>query len=178
MICGPSCRNDSSCAPHPTPLKCRTLIRARSARHCYREALDVQGRTTIRPSSRFSPGPSVWGTRLILAYPVATIAVAIGCVWWPLALTGTRLGYRTSRLDLINPKSDYNRLWMEYIQEFGEEDDAVIVVEGAGREQVVPVLEELSKELARENRLFHAVLHEVDLGRIRCKGLHYLSPAS
>ena len=87
-----------------------------------------------------------------------------------------KLGYRTSRLDLLNPKSDYNRLWIEYIEEFGDEDDAVVVVEGAGREQVVPVLEELSTALAREDRLFHAVLHEVDLGKIRSKGLHYLSP--
>jgi hopanoid biosynthesis associated RND transporter like protein HpnN len=52
----------------------------------------------------------------------------------------------------------------------------VVVVEGPGREQVVPVLEELSAALAREDHLFHAVLHEVDLGKIRSKGLHYLSP--
>ena len=74
--------------------------------------------------------PFYWGTRLILAYPWATIASGSR---WPvaaLALTATRLGYRTSRLDLINPKSDYNRLWLEYIKEFGAEDDAVIVVEG------------------------------------------------
>ena len=44
------------------------------------------------------------------------------------------------------------------------------------RDKVVPVLEELSAALAREDRLFHAVLHEVDLGKIRSKGLHYLSP--
>ncbi len=123
----------------------------------------------------FLARPFVWGTRLILAYPVATIALALGFALVALALSGTRLGYRTSRLDLINPKSDYNRLWLEYIKEFGEEDDAVIVVEGAGREQVVPVLEELSTALAREDRLFHAVLHEVDLSKIRSKGLHYLT---
>ena len=79
-------------------------------------------------------------------------------------------------MDLLDPKSNYNQLWTDYIEEFGDEDDAVIVVEGAGREQVVPVLEELSALLAREDRLFHAVLHEVDLGKIRSKGLHYLSP--
>jgi uncharacterized protein len=124
----------------------------------------------------FLARPFAWGTRLILSYPVATIALALGVALVALALTCTRLGYRTSRLDLINPKSDYNRLWMEYIKEFGEEDDAVIVVEGTGREQVVPVLEELSTALAREDRLFHAVLHEVDLSKIRSKGLHYLTP--
>jgi hypothetical protein len=120
--------------------------------------------------------PFYYGTRLILAYPWATIALGIALALAALALTCTRLGYRTSRLDLINPKSDYNRLWLEYIKEFGAEDDAVIVVEGKGRDQVVPVLEELSAALAREDRLFHAVLHEVDLSKIRSKGLHYLAP--
>ena len=124
----------------------------------------------------FLARPFVWGTRLILAYPVATIALSIGFALVALALSWTRLGYRTSRLDLVNPKSDYNRLWLEYVKEFGEADDAVIVVEGTGRDQVVPVLEELSSALAREDRLFHAVLHEVDLSKIRAKGLHYLSP--
>ena len=124
----------------------------------------------------FLARPFVWGTRLILAYPVATIAVSIGFALVALALSWTRLGYRTSRLDLLNPKSDYNRLWLEYVKEFGEADDAVIVVEGSGRDQVVPVLEELSSALAREDRLFHAVLHEVDLSKIRAKGLHDLSP--
>lgn len=114
-------------------------------------------------------------TGLVLAYPWATIAVGIGLALVALVLTFTRLGYRTSRLDLLNPESDYNRLWIDYINEFGDEDDAVVVVEGANREQVVPVLQEISGLLAREDQLFHAVLHGVDLNKIRGKGLHYLS---
>ncbi len=120
--------------------------------------------------------PFVGLTRAIIAFPWPTIAVclaaALACAIYALA----NLGYRTSRLDLLNPKSDYNRLWLEYLEEFGGADDAVVVVEGAGREQVVPVLEELSKAISREERLFHAVLHEVSLDRIRSKGLHYLPP--
>lgn len=120
--------------------------------------------------------PFLLGTRLILAFPVATLAITTGLALVALVLTGLQLGYKTSRLDLLNPKSNYNRLWINYIEEFGDDDDAVIVVEGSGRDQVVPVLEELSAALAREDRLFHAVLHEVDLRKIRSKGLHYLSP--
>jgi hypothetical protein len=114
-------------------------------------------------------------TRVALAYPAATVALAIALTVMSLVITWGKLGYRTSRLDLLDPKSDYNRLWIDYINEFGDEDDAVVVVEGASREQVVPVLEEISTLLAREDQLFHAVLHGVDLGRIRSKGLHYLS---
>ncbi|MBL9123091.1 MAG: MMPL family transporter [Planctomycetaceae bacterium] len=116
-------------------------------------------------------------TAQILRYPVAVVALAIGVALAALLLTGSQLGYRTSRLDLLNPKSDFNRLWIEYIKEFGEDDDAVVVVEGPSRDEVVPVLKEVSALLAREDRHFHAVLHEVDLAKVRAKGLHYLPPA-
>ncbi|HEY2827798.1 MAG TPA: MMPL family transporter [Pirellulales bacterium] len=114
-------------------------------------------------------------TRLVLRFPIFTLALAIGLSVAGAIYAFMYLGYKTNRLDLLNPKSDHNRLWIEYVKEFGDEDDAVIVVEGAGRDQVVPVLEELSTALGREKRLFHAVLHEVDLSKIRAKGLHYLS---
>lgn len=120
--------------------------------------------------------PFYHATRVVLDYPVATVALALALAAVGILLTVNGLGYRTSRLDLLNPESDYNRLWIEYINEFGDADDAVVVVEGAGREEVVPVLQEISAVLAREDRLFHAVLHEVDLAKIQAKGLHYLSP--
>jgi len=120
--------------------------------------------------------PLRWLTRLVLLFPVPTVALAVAVALVALALSGSRLGFRTSRLDLISSECSYNRLWIDYIDEFGDEDDVVVVVEGASREQVVPVLEEISAALGRQNRLFHAVLHEVDLSKIRSKGLHYLQP--
>ncbi|MBI2827334.1 MAG: MMPL family transporter [Planctomycetia bacterium] len=114
-------------------------------------------------------------TRLVVRFPVATVTIGVAVACVAIFLTATRLGFRTSRLDLLNPKSDYNRLWIEYIKEFGDDDDAVVVVEGEGRDQVVPVLQEISQALVRREQLFHAVLHEVDLGKVRGKGLHYLS---
>jgi uncharacterized protein len=128
------------------------------------------------PAQSLLAGPLNLATRIALRYPAATVALAVALTVVSVAYTWQHLSYRTSRLDLLNPESDYNRLWIDYINEFGEEDDAVVVVEGASREHVVPVLEEISATLAREDRLFHAVLHGVDLGKIRAKGLHYLSP--
>lgn len=114
-------------------------------------------------------------TRVVLRVPTLTVALAIAAALASGWYTYQHLGYRTSRLDLLDPNSDYNRLWIEYIDEFGEDDDAVVVVEGPDRDRVVPVLDEISQALAREGRLFHAVLHGVDLSKIRSKGLHYLS---
>jgi uncharacterized protein len=103
---------------------------------------------------------------------VALAAAAASVAW-----TAGNLGYKVSRTDLLDPDSDYNKLWIDYIREFGEDDDAVIVVEGPSRADVIPVLEELSREVAGQSDLFRSVLHEVDLSQIRSKGLHYLSPA-
>ncbi|HEX3869963.1 MAG TPA: MMPL family transporter, partial [Pirellulales bacterium] len=127
-----------------------------------------------RTKTSLLTAPLMLATRIALRFPVTTIALGIGlalaCMW----VTTTRLGYRTSRLDLLDPNSDYNRLWIDYINEFGDEDDAVVVVEGPNRDKVVPVLQEIAAHLGREDRLFHAVLHGVDLNKIRAKGLHYL----
>ena len=101
----------------------------------------------------------------------ALSAVAAG--FW----TAQRLGYKVNRTDLLDPKSDYNKLWIDYIAEFGKDEDAVVVVEGPSRARVIKVLEEVSEEVTRDGSLFRSVLHEVDLSKIRAKGLHYLSPA-
>ena len=116
-------------------------------------------------------------TRLCLRAPMAVVLGAVISAVVAGAYTAQSLGYKVSRVDLLDPKSDYNKLWIDYIHEFGEDDDAVVVVEGPTRERVVRVLEELSREVAQDGERFRSVLHEVDLSKIRAKGLHYLSPA-
>ena len=113
-------------------------------------------------------------TRLCLKAPGTILAIALITAAAAGLLTQQHLGYKVSRVDLLDPDSDYNRLWIDYLAEFGEDDDAVIVVEGASQDEVVGVLSEVSAELAKEETLFHSVLHEVDLTEIRSKGLHYL----
>jgi hopanoid biosynthesis associated RND transporter like protein HpnN len=115
-------------------------------------------------------------TRLCLRAPLVIIVAAVLSAVAAGVWTSQHLGYKVSRVDLLDPESEYNKLWIDYIREFGEDDDAVIVVEGESRVRVIAVLEELSREAARNGELFRSVLHEVDLSRIRSKGLHYLSP--
>ena len=137
--------------------------------------MSAEGKPLTEPA--FLARPLVWITRQVLRLPMAVLALAAVLTVASLTLTATRLGFRTSRLDLLNPQSGYNQLWIEYINEFGDADDVVVVVEGESRQQVLPVVEELSETISREEQLFRAVLHEVDLSRIRAKGLHYLQPA-
>ena len=127
-------------------------------------------------SSLLSQALVAW-TRICLRAPVAILCLAILSAVASGVWTARTLGYKVSRVDLLDPHSDYNKLWIDYVREFGEQDDAVIVVEGESRANVITVLEEVSAEVARDGAMFHSVLHEVDLAKIRAKGLHYLSPA-
>ena len=128
------------------------------------------------PKSLLGRGLVAW-THVCLRWPLAIVIGAILSAGLAGVWTARHLGYKVSRVDLLDPKSEYNKLWIDYIHEFGEDDDAVVVVEGRSREEVIAVLEAVSREVAREGDLFRSVLHEVDLSRIRAKGLHYLSPA-
>ena len=116
-------------------------------------------------------------TGICLRHPLAVIVLALVTATMSGVWTARHLGYKVSRVDLLDPDNAYNKLWLEYLREFGEDDDAVVVVEGATRDEVVATLEAVSAEAARHDALFHSVLHEVDLSRVRAKGLHYLSTA-
>jgi hopanoid biosynthesis associated RND transporter like protein HpnN len=137
---------------------------------------DEAGKPAARPKSLLSRGFVAW-TRLCLQAPAVITLVAILLAVASGVYAAKHLGYKVSRVDLLDPESEYNKLWIDYIAEFGDDDDAVIVVEGPTREDVIRVLEEVSREAGRQESLFHSVLHEVDLSAIRGKGLHYLSPA-
>jgi len=133
-------------------------------------------RTLPPPKGLLGRGLVAW-THVCLRWPLAIVIAAILSAGLAGLWTARHLGYKVSRVDLLDPESEYNKLWIDYIHEFGEDDDAVVVVEGRAREDVIAVLEEVSREVAREGDLFRSVLHEVDLSRIRAKGLHYLAPA-
>ncbi len=119
--------------------------------------------------------PLRWATRWVLRFPGAVIGGGVLLALLALFATGICLSFHTSRLDLLNPDSGYNQRWLAYLEEFGEQDDALIVVEGTGRDDVVPVLEELAESLSHEPKLFQSVLYKKDLTNVRAKGLHFLS---
>ncbi len=83
--------------------------------------------------------------------------------------------YRTGRGDVINLKSEFNQRYLECTREFGDKEDVVVVVHGRTREEIVPAMEEVSRAVAQQDKLFGAVLHDqIDFSKLRAKGLHYL----
>ncbi len=116
-----------------------------------------------------------WITRWVLRFPRATLAVGVGLAVASVALTAWRLEYKASRVDLLSPSSAYNRRWLDYLAEFGDADDVVVVIEGPAAEQVRPVVDELAVRLSDERRLFESLLYKIDLSKLERKGLHLVS---
>ena len=125
----------------------------------------------------FAQQPLVWVTRLVLRFPILTLAVGGVLALGAALYSNYRLGFQTNRLDLTNPKSEFNRLWSEFVQEFGDqEDDVVVVVEGANPQKVLAARDELAAAIARDKRFFHSVLSRIDPSKLQSKGLYYAPP--
>jgi hypothetical protein len=127
-----------------------------------------------QPPASLLAKPLAFLTSLLLRAPLAVLigglVIALGCV----VLAVGWLNFRTSRLDLLNPDSAFNQRWVAYLDEFGDQDDVVIVVDGPSEEIVSAALDELAKSLRQDSR-FHSIMHETDLSALRGKGLQFLS---
>src|SRR4051812_24039274 len=76
-------------------------------------------------------------------------AVALSCAL-AVAYTAFRLTYQTHRNDLISKNKDYYQRWSKYIEEFGDDEDLVAVVEGGDRATMISVLDEIACRVAAE----------------------------
>lgn len=117
-------------------------------------------------------------TRISVRHPIQILVLGVTAALFCLFFAATDLRFKTSRLDLINQKSDFNKLWIDYIEDFGDEDDLVVVAEGQSPETITPVLDELSAKIKENPDLFRAVLHGVDTAPLLRKGLHFVEKPS
>jgi len=120
--------------------------------------------------------PLRWATRTVLRFPRTTLLLALAAAAGCMVLTALRLELKTDRLDLLNPRSAFNRLWLDYIDDFGDNDDAVIVVEGVDPDAVRQALDELGPAIRQRGDLFQDVLEKIDLSTLAGKRLYYAEP--
>ena len=106
-------------------------------------------------------------TEWSLRAPLTVLFGASALALLALAVTVNGLTFKTSRLDLLNPRSEYNRRWLAYLSEFGRRDDAVVVVRGEQREELTAAIDDLAAQLRQEPQLFESVLHRRDLSRLK-----------
>ena len=111
-------------------------------------------------------------TLLVARFPVSVITVSALLVALSLAGAQLGLGFRTSRADLLNPKSESNRRWNEFVKEFGDQDDVTVVVSSKDPQAVPPILDELADKLNHQPRYFRLVQHKIDIAKLKSKGLY------
>ena len=117
----------------------------------------------------------LWSLTLICCrFPVMVLVAALLIAAMSLYWTYEHLGLKMSRLDLINPNSSFNQLWLDYIDEFGDFNEVIIVVEGTENGEVIPVLELLAEKIKEFPSRYQGILHGVDLSAVHRKGLHFI----
>ncbi len=88
------------------------------------------------------------------------------------------LGFKTKRADLIDPSADYHQRWLNYTQNFGDESDMIVVVEGEHPDDIKQVLDQLGPILKADKEHFSQVLYRTDSDSpaLHAKFLQFLSP--
>ncbi|WP_425617777.1 MMPL family transporter [Anatilimnocola sp. NA78] len=109
-----------------------------------------------------------------LKAPLWVVGAAVGLTLIALLVTFNGLEFKTSRLDLLNAKSAYNQRWLAYLDEFGDRDDAVVVVQSADPALLRKVLDDIAEQLRTQKKLFQSVMDRQNLSALRGKALHYL----
>lgn len=107
-------------------------------------------------------------------WTVLTLALALALVCVGITVQG--LSFKSSRLDLLNPRSEYNRRWLEYLAEFGDRDDAVVVVRADQPSDVTAAIDGLAAQLQAQPELFESIFFQRDLRSLKAKALHFLPP--
>lgn len=105
-------------------------------------------------------------TVLVLSAVLVAISAYLAC---------TRLTFLTQRNDLVSPHKDEQARWRQYVAEFGDDDDMVVVVKGAEKAAMQTALEDLAQRLADRPKLFDRIFYKVDLRPLRPRALLYLS---
>src|SRR5438132_77536 len=106
--------------------------------------------------------------------PQLVLAISLLAAGIAIYAFNTRLEYRTGRSDLISPDKDYQQRWRQYLAEFGDDDDIVVVVQGADKQRMRQGLETLAAAVKQQPDLFDRLFYKVELQGLRDRALLYL----
>ena len=119
-------------------------------------------RLTVRENNKACRFP-----RLVLGTALLVCALSI-------YTSSTRLEYRTQRSDLISPHKDYQQRWRKYLAEFGDDDDIVVVVQGADRPRMEQALDTLAAAAQAQPQCFDRLFYRLDLRPLHNRALLYI----
>ncbi|MFQ5521546.1 MAG: hypothetical protein ACE5FK_09120, partial [Candidatus Methylomirabilia bacterium] len=107
--------------------------------------------------------------------PGLTVLVSLGLAAAAVLYTFLALTFQTSTLRLLPPGQRYATLFSEYLQDFGELNDIVVVVEGQSPEAAKAYAARLGRELENSPVNFSRVTYRIDPKHFEGQALLYLS---
>jgi hopanoid biosynthesis associated RND transporter like protein HpnN len=112
---------------------------------------------------------------VVCRYPITVLLLSLAVAGASVWAAATRLQYKTQRDDLVSPKKEYQQRWRAYLNEFGDDEDIVVVVKGSDRPRMKQALETLAARVREKPELFDRLFYKVDLRSLRNRALLFLS---
>ncbi|MSQ97109.1 MAG: hypothetical protein EXR98_21500 [Gemmataceae bacterium] len=120
------------------------------------------------------PRGLAWIVGVICRYPwVVLVLTLLSCAVSGI-YTWNNLTYLTHRNDLISKKKEYLKRWHQYVDEFGDDDDMIVVVQGGERAKMEKVLDEFAAEIEKRPESFERLFYKVNLTALHSRSLLFL----
>ncbi|MCA9074782.1 MAG: MMPL family transporter [Planctomycetaceae bacterium] len=113
-------------------------------------------------------------TRSVSRRPSGVLWLVTLLVLLSLGISARFLSFKTDRSDLIDANAEFQQRWLEYTSRFGQNSDAVVVVESQDTNAIKRVLDDLGRQLEAQPQLFDRVFYKFDPTTLKGKGLQYL----
>lgn len=108
---------------------------------------------------------------LVCRHPRAVLTGSLILSFLSIASAIICLQYHTQRNDLLSSRKDYQQRWQRYLNEFGDDDDMVVVVRGHDRLIMEKALEEVAHQIKERPTYFNRLFYKVDLRHLHDRAL-------
>lgn len=115
-----------------------------------------------------------WVSGWCCRHPWLVVAAVLVSCGLSLAYTWRHLTFHTQRTDLLNKRKDYYQRWQQYLAEFGDDDDMVVIVQGDDRVRMRLAIDELAERIERQPARFDRLFYRVDARGLRKRALLFL----
>src|ERR1043165_843542 len=120
------------------------------------------------------PRALAWTVGLICAHPWLVLCLTLASCAVCGIYTWTNLTYLTHRNDLISNKKEYLKRWHQYVEEFGDDDDMVVVIRGDDRKKMENAIEAVATAINARPESFNRLFYKADLTSLQPRSLLFL----